>query len=446
MLCASRSGPAVRLVRSLCSGAVVALVVAACSTSHSATVLPAGTVDPVFGSGGKLSVDLGSKADRAHAVVVTANGYLVIAGSTLDPAQSDNFALARFTSVGLTDPTFGDNGKVSTDFGGRSDVAAALAQTPDGKLVAAGTSHGTDTGDTIAVARYTADGRPDPSFGDNGKVSTDLGTRADHANAVVVQPDGRVVVTGSTLDAAQGDNFVVVRYTADGKPDPSFGAGGKVSTDFGGRSDIAAAVALESDGKLIVAGTSHGTDTGDTIAVARYTADGTLDASFGAGGKVSTDLGTKADHATAVAVQPDGRIVVAGSTRDAAQGDNFAVVRYTADGTLDPSFGAAGTVFTDFGGKSDTATGVAVGSDGRIVVAGTSAGTAAGEDIAVARYTGDGKLDLTFGTAGTVSTDFGSKADHGNSLAVQPDGRIVVAGSTLDPSEGDNVALVRYQN
>jgi uncharacterized delta-60 repeat protein len=277
-----------------------------------------------------VSTDLGSPADHARAVALQPDGKIVVAGSTQDPAQGDNFAVVRYTPDGKLDAGFGENGRVSTDFGGKSDVANAVAIQPDGKVIAAGTSHGTATGDNIALARYTPDGKLDTGFGDGGRVSTDLGTQADHANAVALQPDGRIVVTGSTHDPdpAQGDNFVVLRYAADGKLDTGFGDGGKVSTDFGGKADIAYGLAIAPDGKLVAAGTSTGTATGDNVAVVRYTADGKLDTGFGAGGKVSTDLGTKADHGNAVTVGRDGKIVVAGSTADPQQGDNFLVVRY----------------------------------------------------------------------------------------------------------------------
>ncbi|WP_334027961.1 delta-60 repeat domain-containing protein [Nocardia terpenica] len=425
---------------------VAVLAMASCSSSHStSTGAGAGTLDPGFGSGGKVTTDLGSRDDRARAVAVQQDGKIVAVGTTQDPGQGDNFAVVRYETDGKVDTTFGDGGRAATDFGGKADIANAVALQQDGKIVAAGTSHGTDTGDNIALARYTADGKLDTGFGDGGKVSTDLGTKADHANAVAVEPDGKIVVAGSTHDPAQGDNFVVVRYTSDGKLDPAFGENGKVSTDFGGKADAANALVLQPDGKVVAAGTSHGTDTGDNIALARYTADGKLDTGFGNGGKVSTDLGTKADHANAVVLESDGKIVVAGSTQDPGQGDNFVLVRYTADGKQDAAFGEKGKVSTDFGGKADIAHGLALAPGGALVVAGTSSGTATGDNVAVARYTADGKLDTGFGSGGTVSTDLGTKADHGDAVAVQPDGKILVAGSTADPVQGDEFLLLRYQ-
>ncbi len=145
---------------------------------------------------------------------------------------------------------------------------------------------------------------------------------------MALQSDGKIVVGGSTDDPAQGDNFAIVRYTADGKLDTAFGDGGKVSTDFGGKSDVANAIAVQPDSRIVAVGTSHGTSTGDNIAIARYTAIGQLDTAFGDGGKVSSDLGSPSDRANAMALQSDGKIVVAGVTSDATQGYNVAIVRY----------------------------------------------------------------------------------------------------------------------
>ncbi|WP_245400237.1 hypothetical protein [Nocardia albiluteola] len=422
-------------------GVITALAVASCSHQTSGA---AGTLDFGFGSGGKVSADLGSGADYARAVVMQPDGKIVAAGSARDSTQGDNFAVIRYTADGKLDAGFGDGGKVSTDFGGKADVANAVAIGPDGKIVAAGTSHATTTGDTIALARYTSDGKLDTGFGDGGKVSTDLGTRADRANAVVLQPDGKIVVAGSTRDPVQGDNFLLVRYTTDGKLDAGFGDGGKVSTDFGGKDDIANGVAIEPGGGFVAAGTSHGTATGDNIALARYFADGRLDAGFALGGKISADLGTRAGHAKAVVIDSDGKIVVAGSTRDPVQGDKFVLVRYTSSGQQDTDFGENGKVSTDFGGKAAVAYGLALTPAGKLVAAGTSTGTATGDTIALARYTSDGKLDAGFGNGGKVSTNPGVKANSANAVAVQHDGKIVVAGSTADPTQGDKFLVVRY--
>ncbi|MCX4091680.1 delta-60 repeat domain-containing protein [Nocardia sp. alder85J] len=422
-------------------GVTALAALTACSPAHAAA---AGTLDNAFGAHGKVWSSVGTDS-RARAVAVQPDGRIVAAGAVHDAVEGDNFAVVRYLPDGTEDPTFGVKGIVSTDFDGKSDVAAAVVVQPDGRIVAVGTSHGTATGDNIAVARYNSDGTLDPNFGDGGRVSTDLGTQADHGNAAALQPDGKLIVAGSTRDVAGSDDFVLIRYTTDGKPDPGFGSAGVVATDFAGKADTANAVVVQPDGRILAVGTSHGTTTGDNIAVARYNPDGTPDPSFGDGGRVSTDLGTKADHGNAVALQPDGRILVAGSTHDTVQGDNFVLIRYTTDGKLDPGFGKSGVVATDFGGAADVANAVGIESGGKIVVAGTSHGADDSDRIAVARYTRDGTLDNGFGRAGQATTEFGKKADQGRAIAVQADGRIVIAGVTHDPALGDSFALVRYR-
>jgi uncharacterized delta-60 repeat protein len=276
-----------------------------------------------------------------------------------------------------------------------------------------------------------------------GVVRTDFGG-ADQAPAVALQPDGRIVAAGSTF-GGDGEDFALARYTANGDLDPSFGRGGMVTTDFRGQ-DAAQAVAVEPDGRIVAAGTTQGsglgTGAGD-FALARYDADGSLDPTFGTAGLVTTDAGG-ADAVDAIAVQPDGRIVAVGSTLGPSGGD-LALARYEPDGSLDPSFGSGGIVTTDVGGE-DQALAVALMPDGRIVVAGSSFGEAGG-DFALARYNPDGSLDPAFGSGGVVRTDLGGGDDEAFAVGVFGDGGVLAAGSTLNPGVfpgGGDLALARY--
>jgi uncharacterized delta-60 repeat protein len=232
-----------------------------------------------------------------------------------------------------------------------------------------------------------------------------------------------------------------------GALDPTFGVGGKVTTDFAGIFDVA--MALQADGKIVVVGDSVVGGFGD-FALARYNADGTLDDSFGTSGKVTTDFGGDEDRAFDVAIQANGRIVVVGHSV-AGDAVDFALARYNADGSLDDggpndstpadTFGTSGKVTTDFGGTIDLATSVVLQADGKIVVAGSTFGGGS-EDFALARYNADGTLDDGFGTSGKVTTDFGG-SDRATSVALQTDGKIVVAGSTFGGGFG-GLALARY--
>jgi uncharacterized delta-60 repeat protein len=247
-------------------------------------------------------------------------------------------------AAGDLDGIFGTGGTVTTDFAGNGDEARAVALQPDGKIVAAGGALGASV--DFALARYRPDGTLDTAFGTGGKVTTDFGS-GEQAYAVAVQPDGKIVAAGGAVTG-----FELARYNADGSLDGTFGAGGKVTTRFGLGLPFtrAHAIVLQPDGKIVVAGTATSATVGD-FGLARYNPDGTLDASFGAGGKVTTDIrGTdSSDFAWAVTLQPDGKLVVAGSTAGPT-GDAFALARYTPSGNLDGTFGSGGKVITGFGG------------------------------------------------------------------------------------------------
>ena len=288
---------------------------------------------------------------------------------------------------GGIDTTFGTGGRVTTDFGPYDDEANAVAIQADDKIVAAGTTGGTDR--DFALARYNTDGTLDTTFGTGGKVTTDFtdirGTittwgrsDSDNANAVAIQSDGKIVAAGT----AGVTDFALARYNTDGTLDTTFGTGGRVTTYSSANtpisSAIASAVAIQSDGKIVVAGYAYNSDQQVNynqydFALARFNTDGTFDSTFGTGGIVVTAVGegTDYDYAYAVAIQTDGKIVAAGATGPRSNyggtDDKFALVRYNTNGTLDTSFGTGGMVTTT---NYDKAYAVAIQSDGKIVAAG----------------------------------------------------------------------------
>jgi uncharacterized delta-60 repeat protein len=415
---------------------VVALaMVLAPALAHAQT--PTGTLDASFGAGGAvLNTDFG-----ASAVAVQPDGKLVAAGAA-NVNGSLNFAVARYNGDGTRDTSFGTDGRATTGFGGNWERATSVAIQPDGKIVLAG---GSVVGwfNDFAVARYNTDGTLDASFGNGGTVLTEFGVSAQ-AYAMAVQPDGKIVVAGeANIDG--GDNFEVVRYNSDGTLDASFGTGGKVTTDFGlseqGFSYAQGySLAIRPDGKLVLAGAAY-IGTGFDAALARYESNGALDASFGTGGKLITDLargnttlGPTSNWMSSVAVLPDGKIIAAGQA-NIVRGYGFALVRYESDGTLDASFGTAGEVTTDFflvdqGFSLAQASSLAVLPDGRIVVGGRAYHDG-GFHFALAGYNGDGTLDASFGAGGKVTPNFGRDYEAVSSVAVQPDGKTVVAGGAV---------------
>ena len=413
-------------------------------------------LDANFGTGGKVTTDLGG-SDFGNAVALQKDGKIVVAGQSTVGGGSFNFAVARYNTDGSLDVTFNPAGSfpgtVTTNFGGSLDIGRAVAIQKDGKIVVAGISNA-EVGTDFAVARYNTDGSLDITFNPTGSlpgtVTTNFGG-SDFGNAVALQKDGKIVVAGQSTVGGGSFNFAVARYNTDGSLDATFNPTGSppgtVTTDFGG-TDIGRAVAIQKDGKIVVAGRSNTGETND-FAVARYNTDGSLDVTFNSTGSlpgtVTTDFGGD-DRGEAVAIQKDGKIVAAGR---GGPSTDFAVARYNTDGSLDSTFNPTGslpgTVTTDFGGN-DFGFAIAMQKDGKIVVAGESNG--GDDDFAVARYNTDGSLDVTFNPTGslpgTVTTDFsGNNQDQGLAVVIQKDGKIVVAGQS-DAGGNDNFAVARY--
>jgi uncharacterized delta-60 repeat protein len=332
-----------------------------------------GSPDSSFGSGGTVGVVLGiSSYTAAQSLAVQPDGVIVVGGYTTSDTQGTQyeFALARYTAEGKPDLDFGGGGTVTTDFAGGYGKAYSVLIQEDERIVAAGPAAGEGplprTG--FGVERYTADGVPDESFGSGGKVTTSIEDGAVTAAAAVLQPDGKVVVTGPVFGASGGyEAFYLVRYTIDGAPDPDFGDGGLVRADFGLSLDhYPTALALQGGGEVVVAGWI-----GNTFAAARFDAAGQPDLGFGSGGLVTTPFDSYDARAQGVAIQPDGKIVVVGYTGEMSNED-FAVARYSNGGELDPEFGSGGKLTIDFFGNSDRAACIAIQADGKILVAGSA--------------------------------------------------------------------------
>ncbi|MCZ4608505.1 calcium-binding protein [Streptomyces sp. Lzd4kr] len=394
----------------------LAFVVAA---PHGAFAAP-GDLDATFGTGGRVTVTAPSYAEGED-VAVQPDGKIVSVGWLQDPEYLDaEFVLTRHNSDGSVDTSFGGgDGEVVTDFENGNDVAQRVAIQPDGKIVVAGRHQETD--DEFAgccwftVARYNSDGSVDTSFGGgDGWVSPGLAGGAEEAVGVAVQPDGRIVA-----GAYAGGWFAVLRYLSDGTPDSSFGGGDGLTmtafSDTGGGGASAQDMILQPNGKIVMAG-SAGESFFD-FAVARYNPDGSPDTTFSGDGKVTTDLGGY-NWGETVAVQSTGRIVVGGQSAD-----RFALVRYNVDGSRDTAFGTGGVATTDFGGTAGV-NDLVVQPDERIV----AAGSGSPGDFLLARFNPDGTLDTGFGTGGRATTDFGA-GDRANALALQTDGKAIAFGN-----------------
>jgi uncharacterized delta-60 repeat protein len=282
----------------------------------------------------------------------------------------------------------------------------------------------------------------DTDFNGTGVVTTHISTNS-RANSMALQPDNKLVVIGEAYGALgtpeENRVIAVARYNQDGSLDTSFKSTGIVTTSVDA-SSFGGAVLVQPDGKIVVAGESA-----SQFAVLRYTAAGDLDAGFNGTGVVTTSVGS-ASHGAAAVLQPDGKIVVAGSSGRDEQAD-FAVVRYNADGTLDTTFNTTGVVTTDISSRDDRAYAVALQPLHKIVVAGVSDCASASGDFALARYNEDGGLDAAFGKGGIITTTLSANRDEARGMSIQPDGKIVAVGfENVNGSAGTDVnfALVRY--
>jgi uncharacterized delta-60 repeat protein len=424
----------------------------------------AGDLDPTFGSGGAVLTDAPAPycCESANAVAVQSDGRIIIGGSLFDAsntqAADNDFALARYTPDGVIDPTFGVGGIVTTKFApNSSDGIRAIAIQSDGRIVAAGNSQ-LAASEQFALARYLPDGTLDGSFGAGGKVTIGLPSNGVHAYAVAIQPDGRIIVAGAMLDSWFGESdFALARIDSSGSVDPTFGTGGWVTTPFLDQADlsdpfrqpydVAQSLVIQPDGRIVAAGFSNLWPNfyGD-MAVVRYTAAGTLDPTFGTAGngKVRLDFYGNHDDVTGVALQPDGRILLAGSARNTNAGPRheFAAARLDPNGVLDPTFGEAGKVTTRIEPLDARGNAMALETDGRFVIAGSY-----GNDFAVVRYRSNGALDTSFSTDGVATFDRGGY-EFAGAVAIQSDGKVVTAGSALPITGGGNLAtflVVRFE-
>lgn len=398
-----------------------------------------GSLDMSFDNDG-IVVTLITFRDAATALAIQNDGKIVAAGHTGVEYPESDFALVRYNANGSLDDSFGNGGIVTTTVGNIS-VATSLALQSDGKIVAAGYSWLTWNDYDFALARYNADGSLDTTFSDDGKVITPISGGLDYINSVALQGDGKIVVAGNGYGDGGDSDFVLARYNTDGSLDSSFDGDGKVLTDFDNYDDSARGVVIQGDGKIVAAGFKSGTSYYD-FALARYNLDGTLDISFDGDGKVTTPI-TMIDYdaAYAIALQADGKIIAAGYKVVVSDTD-FALTRYNTNGSLDTSFGGDGIVLTNIGNRNDVANSVALQADGKIIVAGMSSTRLTGE-FALVRYNPDGSLDTSFGTDGIVTTVFGTDYAEVTAVVVVSDGKIVAVGTSWYDNNS-KVALARY--
>ncbi|MEO6334967.1 MAG: hypothetical protein ABIO91_08295, partial [Pyrinomonadaceae bacterium] len=387
----------------------------------------AGDLDPTFGTGGKVYA-VPANFMPAEDVAVQADGKLVLVGSTVGPDMTQDFGIVRLNANGSPDTGFGSNGLLTISFDpGANEMATAVVIQSDGKIVVAGSAQSGATGWDWGVIRINTNGTLDTSYNSpNGKAKINF-SGEDFANDMIIQPDDKVVITG-TVRVNPNKDIAIARLTTSGVLDTTFvGPAGRVFIDISGNEDESFALARQSDGSLIMAGRSAGLNGGDFLLV-RMTSAGAIDTAFGFGGAVLTPIGTQNDSAYSVAMQPDGKIVAAGIANSGSF-DEAAFARYTSTGALDTTFDGDGKVSYDIrASNSDVIRSVLIQTDGKIVGGGASGGS-----FILVRLKTSGALDPTFGIGGKVATNVAPSNSGAHSAALQADGKIVAVGDGGGP-------------
>ncbi|WP_171036470.1 T9SS type A sorting domain-containing protein [Dyadobacter sediminis] len=413
-----------------------------------------GMLDASFGQNGKVVTDVDQTRNIATSVLVQDDGKIIMAGYCTPVDYNAYFTLVRYNSDGSIDNSFGNFGVVKTIVGIDEDIPYSVVIQPDGKIIAAGYSwNGTNY--DFAMVRYNSNGSRDLGFGTGGVVTTDFNNTNEKANKVLLQPDGKIIVGGYSGDLSNTDlDLAMARYNNDGSLDSNFGINGRRISHVGilGSWQSIRAMELQVNGKIVVAGFTEVYDEiNDTFnnifLISRFEVDGQMDYSFGTNGIVKTTLG-KWDVAVSLKIQADGKIITTGTTKAVKIGgfDDFALVRYNSNGSIDNTFGNNGIVLTTFDNTDDVPASVVLQTDGKILAFGfTARNNGTTLDFALARYNTDGTLDNSFGANGKVITDFAGNWDFGTSMALQKNGKIVVAGYTKNGSDY-NFALARYMN
>ena len=414
-------------------------------------LMAAGDLDPSFGTGGKVVTDLNLFSENANDVAIAGDGGILVAGN------AGGFLLAKYLPDGSFDPAFGTAGKVSRSGAG----PAAIAVQPDGKTLLAGSGYTNEIQPRArgVVYRFNADGTPDNTFHNDGSVALVIDT-SRHVNfyAVALQGDGKVVAVGSETHLRPGgggdydENWVVARFNPDGSPDTTFSGDGWLTINFpdNGTTHDAYGVAVQPDGKIAVVGSVMGSPTGvfsTGLAVARLTTTGQLDASFDGDGRAVVawgpfGSGNSSNAGLDIVALDDGKLLVSGR-----RGSRPAVYRLNADGTPDNAFGGGGDgAYVHPAGDVVPFTVVndlAVLPDGHIVLAGGSSNTVNG-DMAALVLTENGTPDSAFGGDGLATADFGG-GETASAVAVQRDGRIVLAGRASTGGDRVDIVLARFE-
>ena len=401
-----------------------------------------GTLDPTFGTRGLAFINIGGNPNAVHRIALSTDQSKIYALGTTVVGTVQKPIIVRFTSSGSVDNSYGTGGQVIVGNGNFS--ACGFAVQPDQKVVVGGSTGPSN----FTLFRYLPNtGTPDNTFGTNGVATLTIdGDFRIWCNTLALQPDHKIVLFGYEITATSNHtDFFVLRANADGSPDDTFVGNGfniiDKSSFPSSQFNYGQAVAFQGDGKIILAGAMQDFEGNSQISLARLNTDGELDKSFGTNGKgtVTAAVPRFHYHKASLAIQADGKLVVAGTTSDVNDTVNdLAVARFNTNGALDTAFGGTGIVITDFG-NNEQARDVVIQKDGKIVVVGTSF-TSTSSHFLLVRYNTNGSLDTTFGTNGKVISNFSTGGEAAEDAVLQSDTRLLTAGT----SSPNNMVLARY--
>lgn len=436
-----------------------------------AAAVSPGDFDAGFGSGGKVVTQFGdgsSRSSSSEATAVQPDGKVLVAGYATDSSGRDEMLVVRLNGDGSLDGSFGSGGKATTQIGQGAtpdSFAQAIAIQPDGRILIAGGATDVNGHNEVALARFNSDGSPDSSFGTSGKFHIQLGQGSTNgapqstAEAVTLQPDGKIVIGGEATDTNSTTAFLVARFLGpNGAPDALFGSSGAVKTQYAQSVSSpyseADGVAVQPDGKIVAAGGTYDASDHAQVVIRRLNgSDGSPDTGFASNGAFMQPLGSgsfTATWASALALQPDGKILAGGEATSPSNNSLALAVRLGGDGSPDSGFGTGGQVVHQLDTGTDAQSRVmalAVQPNGRILLAGSASDANNNSGGLVARLRPDGSVDSSFGNAGRVVTALSNSSNpfttfHG--AALQPDGKLVASGYGNGVPTGGDVELARF--
>lgn len=419
------------------------------SVAYSLRVVgPPGALDTTFGTGGKVLTSLGGPLnDKPSAALVQKDGKVIVIG-TSDQGTSLDFALVRYNVDGSLDATFGAAGIVLTNFDYAQDTAYAATFDSQGRIVVVGTSTTSTT--ALALARYTASGKLDTSFGVDGRLTTTVTSATDVPTSIVVDSSGRFLVGLRVPNPGPGSTYRyrAVRFDSIGQVDSSFGSAAGALTDemFDKRRGIF--LLPQSSDRVVALGNSGTQGNCSSFSLQRFSSTGMLDTTFGTNSATYTSFASNCSYPDAIGVQADGKILAVGTSSFSSQNRNenlssprdFALSRYSVDGLIDTTFAKTGALTVTAAGKECKAAGIVEQKDKKVIFLGWASAGYGPANFVTARFLADGSPDPEFGFGDLVQLDFdNSSDDYASALALLPDDRIVVVGSS-----NNRFALARY--